>query len=116
MSNKKPNVVNATELMKAALPDRVMTQADADRMGAFVMATADALEAEKVARKKLSDAAPALARLLLAHEWVDVGGDDPIERCLSCGNSPPFEQPCVGFGHLDDCEWVSLMRAAGVRE
>lgn len=56
-------------------------------------------------RGQLAAQAPAMARLLLKLEWIDVDrGDD---GCPSCGM---FR----GSGHAADCEIVEVLRAAGV--
>lgn len=61
----------------------------------------------KVERLRLASAAPDMARLLLRLEHVpsDSGDDDWCVFCRRVANIP----------HADDCEWLRVMKKAGVR-
>jgi hypothetical protein len=68
-----------------------------------------------VARAKLAAQAPAMARLLLKHQW---GGLDECSYsiCPECGGNQPFadtkfERPP---GHAPNCKLVKALRDAGV--
>ncbi len=80
---------------------------------------------EQGARAKLAAQAPAMARLLLGCQFVEMsderGGYE--ERCAVCLNRSAL--PPVGAGrivldhrpdHAPDCELVAVLRAAGVVE
>ena len=67
---------------------------------------------EGVARARLAAAAPDMARLLLKLEWSDVDYD-AATYCPSCWASYPWKPS--DLGHRDDCEWLAVMRKAGVR-
>lgn len=57
---------------------------------------------------ELIAAAPDMARLLLAMEYVFDGGPDCIAECHSCKASRSDE-------HSADCEWVKVAKKAGLR-
>lgn len=57
------------------------------------------------ARGRLAAAAPEMARLLLKLEIVGDGGPG---FCPACGVWRP------DYPHKDDCEWVAVLRKAGV--
>lgn len=60
---------------------------------------------QEKARSRLAAQAPAMARLLLVMEWIDIGGGD--DGCPSCGR-------WKHKGHAPDCGLVTVLRAAGV--
>jgi len=72
------------------------------RDNSFRVALFNAGGPEGVARAKLAAAAPDMARLLLTLEWSS--GD----FCPCCGQKD-------GSEHLSHCEWLAVMRKAGVR-
>ncbi len=59
--------------------------------------------AQTVAGAQLIAMAPSMARLLLANEW-----EGPDGHCASCRGGR-YED-----GHMEDCAWLVLMRAAGI--
>ena len=58
-------------------------------------------------RAKLAAQAPAMARLLLKHQWVKDESGDGRRYCPAC---PMDEEQ----GHYDNCEILAVLRAAGV--
>lgn len=63
------------------------------------------------ARMRLAERAPEMARLLLDYEWLghDEGGYD----CRSCGAHKNYGDDAAK--HDPGCEWLALMKHAGVR-
>lgn len=62
--------------------------------------------ARAIARAKLAAQAPAMARLLLKHQWASTVEDGPMV-CPEC-SSGPIER------HSEDCEIARVLRDAGV--
>lgn len=77
-------------------------------------------------REALILSAPDMARLLLSFEWCGNGGIDGCSQCPSCLEPEP-EETCptnheemicsegLVFGHAADCEWLRVMKKAGLR-
>lgn len=65
-----------------------------------------------MARARLAACAPEMARLLLELECVDLHGN----RCPCC-TATQFRRSQVDYEliHKDGCEWLALMKKAGVR-
>lgn len=64
---------------------------------------------ERAARARLAAQAPAMARMLLEHQWVSQEGDR--------GYLAPACPQCEEYqsnGHRSDCALVAVLRAAGV--
>ena len=79
-------------------------------------------------RAILAAAAPAMARLLLSLEWAAGGswgpsGDESTNTNFACALCEGTRGEWVArsgtkypAGHAPDCQWLAVMRAAGVRE
>lgn len=77
-----------------------------------------------MARARLAACAPEMARMLIDVECVLMAQDGATEkwRCTQCyratvvphGAVPEEDSPGL-FKHTDDCEWLLLMRKAGLR-
>jgi len=69
-----------------------------------------------VGRARLAATAPDMARLLLSTEWVSTEHDEGStpDQCASCG---AFRMDTQSFGaHEPDCQWLAVMRKAGIRK
>lgn len=74
-------------------------------------------DVDNEARTRLASAAPAMAKLLLAHEFADTKADrygDQLACCRSCGEFRPFYEE-DDREHRADCEWLRVARKAGLR-
>jgi hypothetical protein len=64
-------------------------------------------------RGRLAACAPEMARLLLKLESTSCRSD--MVECPMCGASEYSNEPGVPVEHDPDCEWVAVLRKAGVR-
>lgn len=68
------------------------------------------------ARARLAAAAPAMARLLLSLEWPEPSHDSQPTVCHFCRREHPDMDEPGPDAHTPDCQWLAVMRAAGVRD
>ncbi len=56
--------------------------------------------------------APAMARLLLKHEWVP--HDESRDYCVECGGTRPEPDDAFSMGHVKGCTLAAVLRLLGV--
>ncbi len=100
------------------VPDRGALRRDAPRgVVGWLGAKVKAFDEWAGIYRTAEGAASEMAALLLRLEWVDAGDDEPCSACNDLKICPTCLvcRGCSQREHTPSCEWVKVMRQAGVR-